>query len=210
MDNDTNGIARLPICIFLIIANSGATECNFSDFGNIQTKKCSRLSVKKTHKINLVCMEIRRRHASQGLLTTRSKRKLGDNNNPGSTTGDLPSKSDAEEDNFENLAQDLIDLAANDEAANEAEEQSAPCSITAPLNQQQARHPSHTQMPLATLFDFNRSDNGLDFYWTGAVKNLDAEAEACKLAFSQQEGLWVPNMTDTSSIASTSSSLARA
>jgi hypothetical protein len=207
MDNDTNGIARLAIRIFSIIANSGATECNFSDFGNIQTKKRSRLSVEKTHKINLVRMEIRRRHASQGLLTTRSKRKLGNDNNPGSTIEDS-SESDAEEDNFENLAQDLIDLAANDEAANEAEEQSAPRSIIAPLNQQRARHPSRTQMPLAMLFDFNRSDNGLDFYWTGAVKNLDAEAEACELAFAQQEGLQVPNMTDTSSIASTSSSLA--
>jgi hypothetical protein len=55
MNNDTNGIARLAIRIFSIIANSGATECNFSDFGNIQTKKRSRLSVDKTHKINVVC-----------------------------------------------------------------------------------------------------------------------------------------------------------
>ncbi|KIM73621.1 hypothetical protein PILCRDRAFT_80982, partial [Piloderma croceum F 1598] len=68
MDNSTNGIARLAIRIFSIIANSGATKCNFSDFGNIQTKKRSRLTVEKTHKINLVRMEIRRRHASQGLL----------------------------------------------------------------------------------------------------------------------------------------------
>jgi hypothetical protein len=42
-------------------------------------------------------------------------------------------------------------------------------------------------MPLATLFDFNRLDSGLDFYWTGAVKNLDAEADACENAFSQQD-----------------------
>jgi hypothetical protein len=141
----------------------------------------------------------------QGLLTTRGKRKLGDSDNPDSTTEDLPS-SDTEEDNIENLAQDLIDLAADGETANEAEEQLAPSSITVPSDQQRARRPSRTQMPLATLFDFNRSNNGLDFYWTGAVKNLDAEADACELAFVQQEGLPVPNMTDTSLIASTSSS----
>jgi hypothetical protein len=48
MDNNTNGIARLSIRIFSIIANSGATECNFSNFGNIQTKKHSHLSVTRS------------------------------------------------------------------------------------------------------------------------------------------------------------------
>ena len=57
-----------------------------------------------------------------------------------------------------------------------------------------------------TLFDFNRSDNGLNFYWTGAVKNLDAEADACEQVFVQQDVLQVPAMPDASSIVSTSSS----
>ena len=113
MDNDTNNIACLAIHIFLIITNSGVTKWNFSNFSNIQTKKCSHLSVEKTHKINLVCMEIRCHHASQGLLTTCSKRKLGNNNNLGSTI-ENSSESDAKEDNFKNLVQDLIDLAAED------------------------------------------------------------------------------------------------
>jgi hypothetical protein len=82
MDNDTNGIACLAICLFSIIANSGATECNFSDYGNIQTKKCSRLSVEKTHKINVVHMDIRQRHASLGLLNCCGKCKLGDDDEP--------------------------------------------------------------------------------------------------------------------------------
>jgi hypothetical protein len=47
-------------------------------------------------------------------------------------------------------------------------------------------------------------DNGLDFYWKGAIKNLDAEADALELAFVQQEGLQVPGMPDASSIASSS------
>jgi hypothetical protein len=70
MDNDTNGIDHLAIHIFSIIANSGVTECNFSDFGNIQTKKCSCLSIDKTHKINKVRMDIWRRHVALGVLKT--------------------------------------------------------------------------------------------------------------------------------------------
>jgi hypothetical protein len=71
-------------------------------------------------------------------------------------------------------------------------------------NQQQARCLVRTQMPLATLFNFDRLDNGLDFYWTGAVKNLDAEADACEQEFVQQDVLQVPAMPDASSIVSTS------
>jgi len=197
MDNDTNGIARLAIRLFSIIANSGATECNFSDYGNIQMKKRSRLSVEKTHKINVVCMDIRRRHASLGLLKCRGKRKLGDDDEPSSTAVDEPS--DAEDDSFEGLAQNLIDSAINDEAADaadEAEEATAPSSAPAvPRTRRLAR----TQIPLASLFDFTRLDNGLDFYWKGAIRNLDTDAAACELAFAQQEGLQVPGMPDTSS-----------
>jgi hypothetical protein len=61
-------------------------------------------------------------------------------------------------------------------------------------------------MPLATLFDFNRLDNGLDFYWTGAVKNLDAEADACEQAFVQQDVLQVPAIPDASLIVTSTSS----
>ena len=202
MDNDTNGIARLAIRLFSIIANSGATECNFSDYGNIQTKKRSRLSVEKTHKINVVRMDIRRRHASLGLLKCRGKRKLGDDDEPSSTAVDEPSDTDADDDSFEGLAQNLINSAIDDSAANEAEEATAPSSAPAVPNQQRTRRPTRTQIPLASLFNFTRLDNGLDFYWKGAIRNLDADAAACELAFAQQEGLQVPGMSDTSSSSS--------
>jgi hypothetical protein len=203
MDDDTNGIARLAIRLFSIIANSGATERNFSDYGNIQTKKRSRLSIEKTHKINVVCMDIHRRHASLGLLKCRSKRKLGDNDEPSSTAVDEPS--DAEDDSFEGLTQNLIDSAINDEAADAtdgAEEATAPSSAPAVPNQQRTRRPARTQIPLASLFNFTQLDNGLDFYWKGAIRNLDADAAACELAFAQQEGFQVPDMSDTSSSSS--------
>jgi len=120
MDNDTNGIAHLATRIFSIIANSGATECNFSDFGNIQTKRRSRLSVDKTHKINIVRMDIRRCHAALGVLKTHGKRKLGHTDEPESTTEDPPS--DNEEEDFSAIAHNLIIVAINDRAADEAED----------------------------------------------------------------------------------------
>jgi hypothetical protein len=149
-------------------------------------------------------MEICCCYAFLGLLTTRSKCKLGDNDKLSSATEDLPP--DTKDDSFESLAQDLIHRAINDEAANEAEELLTLSGIAIPSNQQWAHRPARTQIPLATLFDFHRSDYGLDFYWTGAVKNLDAEADACEQAFVQQEGLQMSKMTDISLIASTSSS----
>jgi len=201
MDNDTNGLACLAIRLYSIITNSGASECNFSNFGNIQTKKRSRLSVEKTHKINIVRMDIRRRHASLGLLKCRSKRKLGNDNEP-----TVDESSDAEDDSFEAVAQNLIGLADDDAAADAdvAANDISAAPAAATLNLQGTHRRSRTQIPLATLFDFTRLDNGLDFYWKGAIKNLDAEADALELAFVQQEGLQVPGMPDASSIASSS------
>ena len=82
MDNKTEGITKLAIRIYSIIANSGTTERNFSDFGNIQTKWWNQLLIEKTHKMNLVHMDIARDHASHGLTTSRGKRKLGYNDKP--------------------------------------------------------------------------------------------------------------------------------
>jgi len=66
MANSSNSIARLAIHIYSIIANSGATECNFSDYGNIQTQKRSLLKIEKVHKMNVLCMDILRRHVELG------------------------------------------------------------------------------------------------------------------------------------------------
>jgi len=76
--------------------------------------------------------------------------------------------SDAQDDSFESLAQNLISwpYAAADEIADRAGE------LSAPLLQPRTRRRSHTQIALATLFDFTRSDNSLDFYWKGAIKML--------------------------------------
>lgn len=85
MDDNSQGIVKLAICIYSVIANSGTNECNFSDFGIIQTKLCNRLSIEKTHKTNVVCMDIAHEHARLGLTTSRGKKKLGHNDEPSNT-----------------------------------------------------------------------------------------------------------------------------
>ena len=140
-------------------------------------------------------MDIRQRHASLGLLKCCSKRKLGNDDEP-----TVDEASDAEDDSFETVARNLIGLADDDAAADDTS--AAPAAAT--LNLHGTRRCNRTQIPLARLFDFTRLDNGLDFYWKGAIKNLDAEAGALELAFVQQEGLQVPGMPDASSIASSS------
>ena len=158
MDNNTNGIAHLAIHILSIIANSAVTEGNFSDFGNIQTKKCSWLSIKKTHKINVVRMDIHCCHASLSLLKCWSKHKLGDDGEPSSTTEDEPP--DPEDDSFKGLAQNLIGLAIDDktantnEAADKAEDLPVLPSVVVAPSQPCTHRPTCTQTPLATLFNF--------------------------------------------------------
>jgi|SRR5882762_553270 len=78
---------------------------------------------------------------------------------------------------------------SDNEAADKAKDLQVPPSVVVTPSQPHTCCPTCTQIPLTTLFDFTRSDNSLDFYWKGAIKNLDAEAEACELAFVQQEWL---------------------
>jgi hypothetical protein len=200
MDNDTNSIACLAIHLFSIIANSAATECNFSNFSNIQTKKCSLLSVAKTHKTNVVRMDIHRHHASLGLLKTCSKRKLGDDEEPACTADNAPS--DTEDDDFERLAQNLINMDAADEAADAADKEEELSALPRVVVPPRAGRHTCTQIPTTSLFDFTRSNNGIDFYWQGAIKGLNAEADACEQAFVEQEGSQVPGATAASSSSS--------
>ena len=85
MDDNSQGIVKLAIRIYSVIANSGANECNFGDFGNIQTKLHNRLSIEKTYKTNIVRMDIACEHTRLGLTTSRGKRKLGHNDEPSDT-----------------------------------------------------------------------------------------------------------------------------
>jgi hAT family C-terminal dimerisation region len=201
-NDDSNGIVKLAIRILSIVANSGASERNFSAFGTIQTDCRNELSVERVHNVNVVRMEIRHSHAEAGLLISRGKRKLGSNGEPSSEAAepDPTSGSDSDEDTFTPLAHRLIDSARD---ANDAHED-PPVPLARP-----STCPKRTQVPLSALFDYEKLDHKLDFYWRGGLKNLEKDAEACELIFAQQQGM--PQSTNqgaqptASSAASTSS-----
>lgn len=81
-DNDLytgrNGLTRLAIRLFSVIANSAGCERTFSDFGIIHTKHRNHLSPQKVHQMTLVKAFLRRSLAAAGLSHARLKRKFGD------------------------------------------------------------------------------------------------------------------------------------
>jgi hypothetical protein len=114
MNDGRNGIAKLAIRILSIIANSGTSESNFSQFGITHTKLRNKLKVAKVHKSSIVCGDIHRRHTAAGLLPKRGKRKLGDNDTPQDSLAADPDDDEADSDTmFAMLANRLIADANN-------------------------------------------------------------------------------------------------
>jgi hypothetical protein len=138
MDDDSQGITKLAIHIYSVIANSGANECNFSDFGNIQTKLRNRLLIEKTHKTNVVRMDIAREHARLGLTMSRGKRKLGHNDEPSDTPETVvtpaPGAPELDDTSFTAIAQHLVEF-ANDADLPEPETPVPSIPVPATTNQ---------------------------------------------------------------------------
>jgi hypothetical protein len=209
MANSSNSIARLTIRIYSIIANSSATECNFSDYGNIQTQKCSLLKIKKVHKTNVLRMDILRHHTELGYTESQGKRKLGgaDGANyvaePAASDNDNNKKDD---DNvFRSLASRLINTATAAAAVGNNADNAEDPILLSTASQPRRRCPTRTQICLKDLFDYQNVNNYLDFYHTAAKQNLQTEAETFKQMFAEQEGnetviLTVTPHTSSSSI----------
>ena len=174
MDDNSQGIAKLTIRIYSVIANSGTNKHNFSDFSNIQTKLRNRLSIKKTHKTNIVQMDIAREHARLGLTTSRGKRKLGHNNEPNDTPETVvtpaPGAPELNDTSFTVIAQHLVEFTNN---ADLPEPETPVPSIPVPATTNRcARQPARTCIELKDVFNFTNPASGLDFYWKGGELNL--------------------------------------
>jgi hypothetical protein len=183
MDDGGNGIAKLAIRILSVIANSGACECTFSDFGIILTKIRNVLSVEKVHKTNTVRMDIRRRHTALGLVPKQGKQKLGNDD-------DEPQDPEAEADEecdltFTTLARRLVDMAAADTNNDNDDDTTASASCSVPHQ----RRPCRTQIPLSELFNYDIPDNGLDFYWKEGLKNLEGQSEQFEQLHNEQNAV---------------------
>jgi hypothetical protein len=196
MDDGSNSIAKLAISILSVIANSGAYEHNFSDFGIILTKIHNKLSVEKVHETNTICMDIHRRHIALGLIPKRGKCKLGDDDEP----QDSKAKADEVDLTFTSLACRLVDMAAAD-ANDNVSEPAAPATCPVPCQ----CCPHRTQIPLSELFNYNLPDNGLDFYWKEGLKNLERQSDEFEQQHNEQnavpssENNVLPVPADTSS-----------
>ena len=157
MDDNSQGIVKLAIRIYSVIANSGANERNFSDFGNIQTKLRNRLSIEKTHKTNVVRMDIAREHARLGLTTSRGKRKLGHNDEPSDTPETVAAPAlgvpEPDDTSFRAIAQHLVEF-ANDANLPEPDTCVPPIPVPATTNRR-ARRPARTCIELQDVFDFS-------------------------------------------------------
>lgn len=173
MDDGSNGVAKLAkICIISVIANSGACEHTFSDFGIILSKIRNRLLVEKVHKTNTVCMDIRRQHTTLSLVPKQGKQKLGDDDEPQDPEAEANEECDL---TFTTLARRLVDMAAATTDANNDNDDDTTASTSRSVPRQ--RRPCRTQIPLSELFNYDLTDNGLDFYWKEGLKNLEGQSE---------------------------------
>lgn len=190
MHTDGNQFSQLAIRILTVIANTAATERNFSDFGIAHTKIRNRLNVESVHKATVVKKHLQREHAALGLLHPRKKRKL-DAAEPPAADVEAPQEEDEEDhSDFIALGETLI-RDANEEDNADEEDLDPPARATANAR----RHTGRTRIPLRDLFKYlselSRGDStwaGLDFYWKEGMQNVQREVHASELMHQNQSG----------------------
>jgi len=163
MDKDSNGIAKLAIRILSIIANTAATERNFSQFGLTHTKIRNKLNVERVHNANVVKNNLRRKHADEDVdfrdigqrLIRDARTALDDPDDPSVPVIIIPP------------------LSGNSRSRN--------------------ARATRTNITLKNLFRYagegEHSDVGLDFYWKGGLKNLEKEVHAYELVYDAEAGI---------------------
>ena len=191
MDNGNlqgrNGLVKLALRLFSIIANSAGCERVFSGFGIIHVAHRNKLKYKKVHNTALVKLDILQKQRDAG-VGTRKKRRYGDPDGPeptalivGSSSTATTSEPDTIQDpsttpfldqdpaNFADHAQQLI------VGSQTCDEDALPAAPAAPPTTT-ARSTRQQKIPLARLFDYSvLSEKGVGFYWEGAKQNLEVD-----------------------------------
>ncbi|KDN48405.1 hypothetical protein RSAG8_02997, partial [Rhizoctonia solani AG-8 WAC10335] len=70
-------LAHLATHILSIVANSAGCERLFSEMGHIHTKRRNRLAYSKVFDTAVIRMDLKRKHAAEGLTRSRLKRQFG-------------------------------------------------------------------------------------------------------------------------------------
>lgn len=200
-----NGLVKLAIHIFTVVANSAGCERVFSSFGISHSKLRNKIDSKRGHKMTVVRMQLKREDRDLDLSRQRRKRNFGDEDGGSSSLSTPSTGSDTTADlgptNFRDYAAGLIRQAEISNAADVLEDTSPPLnpavatpsytfspppvipsttstSSTGPSNEppRPTCAPSKT---LTDLFDFTvKPEDGLEFHWPGGKKNLADDLRA--------------------------------
>ncbi|KAF8964938.1 hypothetical protein BDZ97DRAFT_2074991 [Flammula alnicola] len=178
---DLQLFGHLAMHIFAVVANSAGCERAFSNFGITHTKRRNKIDAIRVHKMAVVGMEQKRVDQEAGLARNRKKRNL-----------------ESESMDFRQYAENLIQqarISRNDDDHPDivTPQPTIPTSaIPNPSAQPQVHVNSassasstssrKTDIPLAKLFNYTLSpEDGLEFYWPGSKKNLEADLLAHEL-----------------------------
>ncbi|KAJ6475171.1 ribonuclease H-like domain-containing protein [Mycena vulgaris] len=194
------GFVKLAIRILSIVPNSAGPERIFSTYGLTHTKHRNRLNRPKVYKSTLVRMVRKESHRAAGVLPQRRPRHFSladdqvkiaamdaDSASPAQVGGGSvgPSATDENEMDFGVVADLLINLAAGEDAENEAAA-AAPSIATIPPRTSAfastidpvLRLPPYKKIKLADLFEYpapGTPADELEFFWKGGVNGLDEE-----------------------------------
>ncbi|KIM35265.1 hypothetical protein M413DRAFT_79560, partial [Hebeloma cylindrosporum] len=175
-DDGQNGLAKLAIHIFAVVANSAGCERAFSNFGITHTKLRNKLNAQKVHKAATIRMEQQCADREAGLARSRKKRKFGETMT-GADPSNLPPSDSTVTDPVDSPQVDFLQYAESllqqvEESNDDDNQNSPPIQPNAPSSSSSRK----TQISLANLFDYTLSaEEGLEFHWPGGKKNLEAD-----------------------------------
>jgi hypothetical protein len=86
------------------------------------------------------------------------------------------------------LASRLINAATAAAAVGNNANNAEDPTLLSTVSQPWCHCPTHTQIHLGDLFDYQNANNYLDFYHTAAKQNLQTEVETFEQMFAEQEG----------------------
>lgn len=178
-----------------MLPNSAGPERTFSFFGLTHTKHRNRLDPGKVHNIAIVRNDLQKRHIALGLISPRKQRHFSladdaedsreenaDESEAGAVIGDRRNL------DFNTLAEELINLAENEDTTDEdSEPPAATATSAAPVLLASAividprmRIPAYKKIRLEHLFLYppgGSPADELEFFWKGGRDSLDEEEE---------------------------------
>jgi hypothetical protein len=104
------------------------------------------------------------------------------------TASDDDDNENDDDNEFGSLASRLINAATAAAAVGNGTDNAEDPTLLSTALQPWRHCPTHTQIRLEDLFDYQNANKYLDFYHTAAKQNLQTEAETFEQMFAKQEG----------------------